>query len=147
MFDSVLDINNWSLSLLLMALCSESHSILSVSLFWHIIATPVTYQYLERAPQLVIIHWKTFCIILTEGYQHHSQMGWNICIPVKHTAMNVITHPFPYLIHWTLGDLDIILKMHFSILFYGLVFVDLFMIMTSDKYQRTLLMISKHWLR
>ena len=46
-----------------------------------------------------------------------------------------------------LGDLDGILKMEFSILFYWLVSSDLLMIMPSDECQRTLLMIRQHWFR
>ena len=51
------------------------------------------------------------------------------------------------LTHWLLGDLDAILKMEFSILFYWLVSSDLLMIMPSDECHRTLLMISQHWFR
>ena len=47
-----------------------------------------------------------------------------------------------WLTHWPLGDLDVILKMEFSILFYWLVTSDLLMIMASDECHRTLLMIS-----
>ena len=51
------------------------------------------------------------------------------------------------LTHWPLGDLDAILKMEFSILFYWLVSSDNLMIMPSDECHRTLLMISQHWFR
>ena len=51
------------------------------------------------------------------------------------------------LTHWPLGDLDVILKIRFSILFYWLVSWDLCMIMPSDECHRTLLMISQHWFR
>ena len=51
------------------------------------------------------------------------------------------------LTHWPLGDLNAILKMEFSILFYWLVSSDLLMIMPSNEWHRTLLMISQHWLR
>ena len=49
--------------------------------------------------------------------------------------------------HWPLGDLNVILKMQFSILFYWMVSSDLLMIMPSDECHRTLLMISQHWVR
>ena len=44
--------------------------------------------------------------------------------------------------HWPLGDLNAILKMYFSNLFYWLVTSDLLMIMPSDECHRTLLMMS-----
>ena len=49
--------------------------------------------------------------------------------------------------HWPLGDLNAILKMEFSILFYWLVSSDLLVIMPSDECHRILLMISQHWFR
>ena len=54
---------------------------------------------------------------------------------------------FRALTHWLLGDLDAILKMEFSILFYWLGSSDLLMIMPSDECHRTLLMICQHWFR
>ena len=51
------------------------------------------------------------------------------------------------LTHWPLGDLDLILKNWFSILFYWLVSWDLCMIMPSDECHRALLMISQQWFR
>ena len=53
----------------------------------------------------------------------------------------------PRLTHWPLGDLNVILKMWFSILFFWLLSSDLLMIMPSDECHRTLLMISQHWFR
>ena len=50
-----------------------------------------------------------------------------------------------YLTHWSLGDLNVILKMQFSVLFYWLVSSDLLMIMPSDECHRALLMISQDW--
>ena len=55
---------------------------------------------------------------------------------------------FPsFLTHWPLGDLNVILKMWFSILFYWQVSSDFLMIMPSDECHRTLLIISQHWCR
>ena len=51
------------------------------------------------------------------------------------------------LTHWPLGDLNAILKMQFSILFYWLVSSDLLMIIPPDECHRTLLMISQGWFR
>ena len=51
------------------------------------------------------------------------------------------------LTHWPLGDPNAILKMQFSILFYWLASSDLLMIMPSNKWHRTLLMINQHWFR
>ena len=42
-----------------------------------------------------------------------------------------------WLTHWPLGDLKVILKMEFSILFYWLESSDLLMIMASNKHLRT----------
>ena len=58
-----------------------------------------------------------------------------------------IDRAFPHFTHWPLGDLDAILKLEFSILFYWLVSSDLLMIMPSNECHRTLLMISQHWFR
>ena len=58
-------------------------------------------------------------------------------------GLNVLTH-------WPLGDLDVILKIWFSIWFNWLLSSDLCMIMSSDnchRSDRTLLMISQHWFR
>ena len=46
-----------------------------------------------------------------------------------------------------LGNLDAILKMEFSILFYWLVSSGLLMMIPSDECHRTLLIISQHWFR
>ena len=51
------------------------------------------------------------------------------------------------LTHWPLGDLNAILKMEFSILFFWLVSWDFLMIMPSDECHRISLMISQHWFR
>ena len=48
---------------------------------------------------------------------------------------------------WPPGDLDTILKIEFSILFYWLVSSDLLMTMPSDECHRILLMISQHLCR
>ena len=58
---------------------------------------------------------------------------------------SVLDIDFHDLTHWPLEDLNMILKMEFSILFYWLVSLDLLMIMPSDECHRTLLMISQHW--
>ena len=52
-----------------------------------------------------------------------------------------------HLTHWPLGDLDAILKLQFSILFYWLVSSHCPMIMPWDECHGTSLMISQHWLR
>ena len=52
-----------------------------------------------------------------------------------------------YLTHWSPGNLDVILKMPFSILFYWLVSSDLLMIMLSDGCHRTLLTTSQYWFK
>ena len=51
------------------------------------------------------------------------------------------------LTHWPVGDMNAILKIWFSILFYWLVSSYLLMIMPSDECHRTLLMIIQHWFR
>ena len=51
------------------------------------------------------------------------------------------------LTHWPLGDLDVILKIRFSILFSWLVSWDFCMIMPSNECHRILLMISQHSFR
>ena len=48
------------------------------------------------------------------------------------------------LTHWPLGNLDVILKPQYSILFYWLVSSDFLMTVPPDAYHRTLLMISQH---
>ena len=55
--------------------------------------------------------------------------------------------PLQILTHCLPGNLDVIFKMPFSILFYWLESYDLLMMMPSYECQGTLLMISQHWLR
>ena len=49
--------------------------------------------------------------------------------------------------HWSLGDLDVILKIQFSSLLYLYLSSDLFMIMPSDECHKTLVLISQSWPR
>ena len=49
------------------------------------------------------------------------------------------------LTHWPLGDLDVILKIEISLLFYLYVSSNLLMIMPLDECHRTLVLISQHW--
>ena len=51
------------------------------------------------------------------------------------------------LTHWSLGDLDVILKIQISFLFYLCVSSYLLMIMPSDECHKTLVLISQHWFR
>ena len=51
------------------------------------------------------------------------------------------------LTHWPLGDLDAILKLQFSILFYLLISSHRLRIRPWDEWQGTSLMISQHWFR
>ena len=51
----------------------------------------------------------------------------------KFPLIEVQSIHIPELTHWPLGDLDVILKIQFSILFYWLVSWDLCMIMPSDE--------------
>ena len=54
----------------------------------------------------------------------------------------------PYtLTHWPLGDLDAILRLQFSILFYWLVSSDFLMIIHPDECHGTSRMVSQHWFR
>ena len=53
----------------------------------------------------------------------------------------------PVLTHRPLEDLDVIIKKYYSIFLYCLVSSDLFIIMCSEEYHRTLLILSQHWFR
>ena len=68
----------------------------------------------------------------------------NITLKWTHIPFAMTAHT---LTHWPLGDLNVILKISFSILLYWLVSSNLLMIMSSDECHRTLLMISQHWFR
>ena len=59
----------------------------------------------------------------------------------------VSTKALQKLTHWPLGDLDAILKLQFSILFYWLVSSHRLMIMPWDECQGTSPMISQQWFR
>ena len=82
--------------------------------------------------------------ILDSKSRVHVLVTWDFPSPVY---LSVVVLILPYLTHWPLGDLNVILKLQFSILLYWLVFANLLMIMSSDECYRTLLMISQHWFR
>ena len=65
---------------------------------------------------------------------------------IKPTYVNqiVVTVLNSSLTHWSLGNLDLILEMQFSVLFYWSVSSDL-VIMPSDECYGTLSIISQHW--
>ena len=77
--------------------------------------------------------------ILVSGVFVWRRPPGTICdIDIRHNPV------FGPLTHWSLGDLDAILKTRFSILFYWLVSSDFLMIMPSNKCHWTLLMVSQH---
>ena len=66
---------------------------------------------------------------------------------VQHWTENFRGDYLSRLTHWPLGDLDAILKLQFSILFYWLVSSHHPMVMPSDECHGTSPIISQHWFR
>ena len=97
----------------------------------------------SSTPTFLIAHYKTFRGTRSNAYISGEKGRWNqgpVLLLQSDTVTSLVTH-------WPLGDLDAILKLQYSILFYWLVSSHCLMMMPWDECQGTSPMISQHWFR